>query len=409
MPDTNEADWVDRDDAVKRGGSGKLPHSARWLERSSRVGLATSVGVVASLRASLAALCCLAMLETMRAPAAKAQSIVVDLAVQTTPYTSTLTASSTLKLVLLNRLEQDVAEYSVSTQVDNLALGELPTAGLGSVQAPAPPVNPQKAQQACSLVAANSALRHALDEKTARDNAVQVRSALLAADSDTGSSCPPAVKDEARALLGAMISEQPLPEVRQGQQLTITIVRQPAGGNGTAQTWVLTFSAGQRGSWRTTFGFAFITNFLMPEDRYYTKDTLIVSGVDSTKGLVISHGSRRPFDLRYVPSLFFEWLPRSRELSPLSLGATVGLGFDLTNPVVMAGCSLTYNQNASLSFGLAAHSQQRLLDKYSEGEIVTTSLDASQLHHNVYVLNVYFAFALRLSSNPFSGKTGQTQ
>jgi hypothetical protein len=167
--------------------------------------------------------------------------------------------------------------------------------------------------------------------------------------------------------------------------VTVTRVDQEA-------EWVAKFETGNRGEWRTSYGFSFVID---PWNRpYYSRSTAVADSF-----IVTREGNARWMD--FVPTLFYSWMPHEGLTRNITTGLTMGLGFDSSRPVVLLGGQLLYNQNIGVSIGGAFHSQQILNGRYEEGSIVRESLGADQLHESRYRISPFISISLRSLTNPF--------
>ena len=157
-------------------------------------------------------------------------------------------------------------------------------------------------------------------------------------------------------------------------------------------SWSLTSTTGARGVWLSTYGIGFLPN----QDELYFSKSMGDNQFQITQQTDAG-------GLSYVPAIFFSWLPSKWANSNWAVSPCGGLGFELTNPVVFAGASVSYNTNLHLIVGAAFHSQKRLNGQYEEGQIITESLTPDQLSQTTFKANFFFSVAFRFGSNPFSG------
>jgi hypothetical protein len=175
-----------------------------------------------------------------------------------------------------------------------------------------------------------------------------------------------------------------------GQDLKVTVSRDPGS---TSKTWTFIFRTPGLGSWFSSYGFVFIPN---RDQRYFS---MLKSGT-TDRYLITRSANNSGSD--FSPSLFYSWLPASREGKAWSLGASAGLGFDQSNPIVFVGPMLTYHQNISLVAGLVIQKQKRLNGMYSRNQEIGENLTGDQLTEQTYKPNVFFGLSFRFSSNPFA-------
>jgi len=226
------------------------------------------------------------------------------------------------------------------------------------------------------------ALSTAEDEAKAFEAAVNLRKLLK--------KCPLVAK-EAAPYLAAMTEDVTAPSVtlKPGELLRVTVKR-PDGDK--TRTWERVFSTGESGKWLQSYGFMFIPN---RDDEFFSKPQ------DDGKTFTITQKDDR-HGLDFAPSIFFTWLPASKEGSDCPvLGVTGGLGFDLKAPTVFLGPTLMYRQNLQLVAGVVMHQQRRLRGEFATGQTVKESLDLDQLTDKTYRPNFFIGLALRLGKSPF--------
>ena len=180
--------------------------------------------------------------------------------------------------------------------------------------------------------------------------------------------------------------------VKRGQELIVTITR------GT-ETWVATYATASRGSFRTSYGFSFLPN---RDQEYFSYELGSADNVVDDKKYEIRRKRSNSRSGDSAPTVNFSWYPAWRPKPSWSLGPTVALGFDFSNPLVLAGFSATYNQNLTISFGAAAQKQKRLVGQYSPGQRVKENLDSSALTTETYAPNFFVSVSVRSLANPFS-------
>ncbi|GAA4896845.1 hypothetical protein GCM10023311_21990 [Flaviramulus aquimarinus] len=184
-------------------------------------------------------------------------------------------------------------------------------------------------------------------------------------------------------------------DVLKGEQLSITIevfnITRPGGVR--TETKVSTFKyiykTKPRGKWQTTFGFNFI--------HLGNNNTFFSKSVDSI--YVITEGTNQnKYD--FHPTLMFTWLKNNND--EFNVGFSGGLGYDLEKSLsVFLGGSLIYNQNITLTLGIAFHNQKKLNSNYEEGDIIKENLTFEQLHGDFIRINPFISLSFRLDKNPF--------
>lgn len=178
--------------------------------------------------------------------------------------------------------------------------------------------------------------------------------------------------------------------VRTGEKVTIKITR----GD---KVWTFIFKGKEKGVWVPTYGFGF-TSVALESPTYYAK------AVPDTSTFEILKASKPDkLELNYVPAIFYSFFPSQNFDKALNHSLTAGLGFDMSAPVVFLGYNLLYHHNIGISLGVAFQQQYQLKDQYSEGEIISISLDNDQLNNLVYRPNFFLAVNFRFGSNPFEG------
>lgn len=192
--------------------------------------------------------------------------------------------------------------------------------------------------------------------------------------------------------------------LNKGEQLQINItethtVKDPKDATKTITTitnFEYIYTTGRRGEWRTTFGFNFIHK--INQDTYFSSDN------GNSTYTITEARNRDKFD--YHPTLMFTWLGNKTygKNDNWQFGWSGGIGYDLEESLsIFLGKSVIYNENITLTFGLAFHNQQRLSSQYSEGNIINEDLNFDQLHTEYIRLNPFISLSFRLDRNPFGG------
>lgn len=325
-----------------------------------------------------AAMALLALVPCLRADVFK-----IDLASQNPGETTTLpvAAGSVVSIVIANRIPGRNYDITVIKRV-------IPIEPLSF------PKTRERRDQACTdLIAATEDLLKASDEKAASDTAAKIQKLLPGMDPTT---CP----DVANAQKALAEMNRAIPGnylVGAGEDLEITVERKDAAGK--TLRWKVILSAGDRGKFFTSYGFLFIPTV---EKELFSKAT-------STAGdfVITRKADRKNFD--FAPSVLFTWLSTADQASPRPLvRPTLGLGFDLSTPVVFAGVSLTYNINLALVGGVVMHQQRHLSGEFNEGQTIHENLSSEKLTSTTYKPNWFFGVAFRFDTVPFSGKKAAT-
>lgn len=180
--------------------------------------------------------------------------------------------------------------------------------------------------------------------------------------------------------------------LKKSQILKITVKRTNKAGK--ELEWVRIYKTPERGKWLTSYSFNFITQGFSKERLFFAKNI----GMDSFQ--ITGETNRKWMD--FVPGITFTWLPAAGFKRDVSLGVSGGIGFDSEKPVVFLGGSLLYNQNLSLTIGIAAHRIKDLNGKYNEGDIIRENLSPDQLMIDPYRINPFISLSLRFDKNPFA-------
>jgi len=159
-------------------------------------------------------------------------------------------------------------------------------------------------------------------------------------------------------------------------------------------TFEYIYNTPKRGEWRTTFGFNFI---------YKIKQNTYFSNANDDGSYTITEGSNKD-KLDFHPTLMFTWLSNKHldKKDNWHFGLSGGLGYDFDESLsVFAGPSFIYNENITLTFGIAFHNQKRLSSNYSKGDIINENLTFDQLHTDYIRVNPFISLSFRLDRNPF--------
>jgi hypothetical protein len=318
-------------------------------------------------------------------PCLRADVFKVDLASQNPGETMTLpvAAGSIVSIVISNRIPGRHYDVTVIKRVIPIEPLSFPKSTERGVP-----------EQACiDLIAATKDLFQASDEKAASETAGKIEKLLPGLDP---TKCPDVANaQKALAEMNHAVSGQYL--VGAGEELEITVERKNAQGN--ILSWKVIQSAGDRGKFFTSYGFLFIPT---AEKEFFSKTTGTASDFVITR-----KADRKNFD--FAPSVLFTWLSTADQASPRPLvRPTLGLGFDLSTPVVFAGVSLTYNINLALVGGVVMHQQRHLSGEFNEGQTIHENLSSEKLTSTTYKPNWFFGVAFRFDTAPFSGKKTAT-
>lgn len=185
-------------------------------------------------------------------------------------------------------------------------------------------------------------------------------------------------------------------DIKTGTKTTIVVTRDTL-------KWTFILEGEESGKWITSYGFGF-SSAKYNGDSYVTKqlqDTVLYQIIKSRRAQI--------YDLNYIPAVFFSFFPSSENTCGWNCSYSAGLGYDLAAPVVFAGFNVMYKYNIGLSLGFVFQQQYRLKDQYSENQIISVSLDQSQLHDKIYRPNIYLAVHFRFGENPFKAKQMQLE
>lgn len=246
---------------------------------------------------------------------------------------------------------------------------------------PLDPPNATRAAVACSnlaeqftVAAANAKSEQAVAQqiRTFKSDAAQCTQSEQKALAD-------AIKNNTTKDLGAY-------KLSKGERLIVKIQRDD-------QSWEFTLSTGERGQWRTFYGFTFLPN---EDEGFFTRQ----DASNADQFIITPEKDREQLD--FAPSILFVWSPSGTADQTWNHGLTAGLGFDMDDPIVFAGYALTFNENIAFTIGVVLHKRERLAGRYESGEIVAEDLDSEQLVEETYGVNGYVGVAFRFGSNPFS-------
>jgi hypothetical protein len=194
--------------------------------------------------------------------------------------------------------------------------------------------------------------------------------------------------------------------MKEGDEVMVTITR---------GKYIWTYSISRpHGNWFVSYGFSFISPLIYRPDKYF-----VTNNPDDEKSFLLKQSPREAewYDLEFVPSVFFWWMPAKAR--KWNIGPTAGLGFDMKDPVVFAGVALVYNYNIGVNAGLAFHQLNILKDQYvpetssedaaaedlTNATVIKENLSPDQLYDRKYRFNLFISITFRFGSNPF--KSGE--
>lgn len=187
-------------------------------------------------------------------------------------------------------------------------------------------------------------------------------------------------------------SKYEIKNLAKSQILKITVKRTNKVGK--ELEWVRIYKTPSRGKWLTSFSFNFVTQAFSKERLYFTKNV----GMDSFQ---ITRETNRKW-MHFVPGITFSWLSAKSFKRDIGIGVSGGIGLEVDKPVVFLGGTIFYNQNLSLTLGIAAHQVKDLNGKYKEGDIIRENLSPDQLMIEPYRVNPFISLSLRFDKNPFA-------
>lgn len=176
--------------------------------------------------------------------------------------------------------------------------------------------------------------------------------------------------------------------LRAGEELVVTVERDEG-----RQQWKLVLDTGVRGGWNVGYGFVFLPD---NNDEPFV-ETL---GEDPARYLVRNEASD---GLRFLPSVFYSWTPRTAAANTWSPSIVAGLGADITEPALFLGAALTYNRNVSLVLGGAVSQEKRLRSRYdAPNDTLAQSLTPDQLVRDRFKPNFFLGVTFRFDTSPFA-------
>ena len=203
-----------------------------------------------------------------------------------------------------------------------------------------------------------------------------------------------------RAIIESTLSVHPIGQIRNNQDVVVQITR-TGETDGESRSWTVTFEGRDPGRWLTTYGFSFVTDVFTEDRAYSTRPA-------EDEGRFLIREVESNTRMAFVPSVMLSWIPaQSDEIQFVFSG---GLGFDLTDPVVMLSpIGINYNQNLTLHLGLAAAKVSRLTSQYDVGQEVGENLTEEQLRTRDYRINPFVSLSFNFTTNPFGAGTPQEE
>lgn len=246
----------------------------------------------------------------------------------------------------------------------------------------------------CSLMDALHALIVSPTELEVRKNAESLRVAAATADP---SKCEQEAKRAAAVLALTTVQLPNAPIIMSGNAMRRLSISSRDGGH-----WDIELNSMGRGTWQTTYGFAFNPN---KDEEYFSE-----AGADDE--FTIRKQGRDSGSLTLLPAVFFTWLPSSQALRNFQHGPTLGVGVTAGDAGgrfgALAGYALRFNQNIGLVAGLSVYQHRRLDAQYKENQAIAENFAPDQLNEDSLRPNVFLALTLRFGASPFgaSAKAG---
>lgn len=282
-----------------------------------------------------------------------------------------MVSSGTVSVRVINKAP--TGRYRIDWELRRTAIPplELPTAGIE-----------EEPDTTCShLRATTDTLLKCDDEAKVPDLVERIKDALE-------KSCDSTVENSASQAIARTRSSPIVVEMGSDAQLYVTVVRLADDGSETKR-WEVVYKTEPSGEWFASYGFTFIPS---DNDVYFSKS----AGPDSFQ--VTKEADNQEFD--FAPAVFFSWMPGRLSTPALSPSLTAGLGFDLDNPVVFLGLSLSYHYNISLVGGGVMHQVTRLSGKYEPNDTITENLSEGQLSEDTYAFGWFFGVSFRFGGAP---------
>ncbi len=178
----------------------------------------------------------------------------------------------------------------------------------------------------------------------------------------------------------------------------------------THKEWTLNVQTEESGQFVTVYGFTYIPFALYKPHTYYAQPNSDSKGVPLGTYTVTPASSESL--AQYAPTIAFHYI--TKQSGMLSSSFTAGLGVSLNSnasgiaPIVIAGYSLLYNQNMGINFGIAAHQVTNLKGEFTNGQVISSGLQANDLNEQVTRFNPFVSIIFRFGSTPFSAKKTPT-
>lgn len=219
---------------------------------------------------------------------------------------------------------------------------------------------------------------------------------------DAGTTCQTQI-DIARKLIGATRDLKGLAQaliMDNDETVTVKVTRTKIGTGDNAEKpkeWEFIFSTpGQR--WKVFYGFTYSPDLISAEDTYFTQSMEDTTTFQVTKGR--NSGNKSVYK-NLTPTVMFTYM-LTRKDSDFKGAAVGGVSLDLSKLSAMVGGALVIGDNLSLNAGIIFREKDRLINKYSDGQVIQEALEYDQLHEKIWQPEVFFSIGFRFSKNPFS-------
>lgn len=170
-------------------------------------------------------------------------------------------------------------------------------------------------------------------------------------------------------------------DIRNGETLTITVHYR-----NTANKLAITVKPTE---WITHVGFSFLNS---RNREYYSKE---VPGSNGAASHYVITPQQNQSSIDYAATVMFTY-PLSYLGAGIQLGSTAGLAADNTTIAALAGLSLIFNTNVSLTGGVLAKQFDGLNGRYTVGQdLGTTAVDSSQLVSKEYRTSYFITLGFK--------------
>jgi hypothetical protein len=178
-----------------------------------------------------------------------------------------------------------------------------------------------------------------------------------------------------------------------GEQLRVTVQRIAPAGT-VERMWSSVLTTGARGEWLTTYGLSFVRN---DSQRFF-----MTPASEQGKFVVTRERDIESREVTFVPSILFSWVPTRQRDRYVVVSPTAGFGATSNTFAALIGATATFNLNLGVTAGIAITNHQRLAGKYAEGQVVSESLNDSQLHRQAKIPTFFLSTTFRFGRSPFA-------